>query len=190
MPITNPKKFGLGVQNKLGDLRNPATALKALGISGNDLTGITRAVRNTTRAAHSDGATVTNTTDYVGWGEAASGDKVFDPGTWTLDNYGSKLIALITDSACFEWDSSLSNANEYFSGSIQHAKSLESFTGKSDKNLLVYGNNDIKRIQVYGLGKKSKITTDSLRALGAKISSISTSPERDDTILVENPFAN
>ena len=37
MPITNPKKFGLGVQNKLGDLRNPATALKALGISGNDL---------------------------------------------------------------------------------------------------------------------------------------------------------
>ena len=37
MPITNPKKFGLGVQNKLGDLKNPATALKALGISGNDL---------------------------------------------------------------------------------------------------------------------------------------------------------
>ena len=37
MPITNPKKFGLGVQNKLGDIKNPATALKALGISGNDL---------------------------------------------------------------------------------------------------------------------------------------------------------
>ena len=37
MPIINPKKFGLGVQNKLGDLKNPATALKALGISGNDL---------------------------------------------------------------------------------------------------------------------------------------------------------
>jgi len=36
------------------------------GVSGNDLTGITRAVRNTTRDSHSDGATVTNTTDYVG----------------------------------------------------------------------------------------------------------------------------
>ena len=30
------------------------------GVSGNNLTGITRAVRGTTRAAHSDGATVTN----------------------------------------------------------------------------------------------------------------------------------
>ena len=35
------------------------------GVSGNDLTGITRAVRGTTRAAHSDGATVTNTSDFV-----------------------------------------------------------------------------------------------------------------------------
>ena len=56
------------------------------GVSGNDLTGITRAVRNTTRAAHSDGATVTNTTDYVGWGSAASGDYVIAPGLWSLDN--------------------------------------------------------------------------------------------------------
>ena len=52
-------------------------------------------VRNTTAATHSDGATITNTTDYVGWGEAASGDKVFDPGMWSLDNYGATLIALI-----------------------------------------------------------------------------------------------
>ena len=46
------------------------------GISGNDLTGITRAVRNSTRSAHSSGATVTNSSDYVAWGEAASGDLV------------------------------------------------------------------------------------------------------------------
>jgi hypothetical protein len=45
----------------------------------------------TQQPTHSDGATVTNTTDYVGWGEAASGDKVFDPGMWTLDNYGTTL---------------------------------------------------------------------------------------------------
>ena len=65
------------------------------GISSDELTGVTRGVRNTTAATHSDGATVTNTTDYVGWGQAASGDKVFNPGTWSLDNYGSTLIALI-----------------------------------------------------------------------------------------------
>ena len=63
------------------------------GVSGNDLTGITRAVRGTTRAAHSDGATVTNTSDFVAWGEAASGDLVIDPGLWSIDNFGNKIIA-------------------------------------------------------------------------------------------------
>ena len=48
------------------------------GISGNNLTGITRAVRNSTRSGHSIGATVTNSSDYVAWGEAASGDLVLD----------------------------------------------------------------------------------------------------------------
>ena len=69
---------------------------------GTTLTGITRAVRGTTRAAHSDGATVTNTSDFVAWGEAASGDLVLEPGMWSLDNFGDKAICLIHDSAVFE----------------------------------------------------------------------------------------
>ena len=81
------------------------------GVSGSDLTGITRNVRGTTRAAHSDGATVTNTSDYSAWGQAASTtDKVAEPGLWSLDNLGSTLIALIFNGAVFEWDSDLSNA--------------------------------------------------------------------------------
>jgi len=79
---------------------------------GTTLTGITRAVRGTTRAAHSNGATVTNTTDFVAWGEAASGDLVLEPGMWSIDNFGDKAICLIHDSSVFEWDSSLSNATE------------------------------------------------------------------------------
>jgi len=79
---------------------------------GTTLTGITRAVRGTTRAAHSDGATVTNTTDFVAWGEAASGDLVLEPGMWSIDNFGDKAICLIHDAEVFEWDSSLSNATE------------------------------------------------------------------------------
>ena len=35
------------------------------GISGNTLTGVTRGTRGTTAASHSDGATVTNGTDYL-----------------------------------------------------------------------------------------------------------------------------
>ena len=82
------------------------------GVSGNNLTGIIRAVRNSTRSAHSDGATVTNSTDYVAWGEAASGDLVLEPGMWSIDNFGDKAICLIHDAEVFEWDSSLSNATD------------------------------------------------------------------------------
>ena len=45
----------------------------------------------TTGSAHLDGATVYDAADYVGWGEAASGDYVIEPGMWSLDNYGTKL---------------------------------------------------------------------------------------------------
>ena len=65
------------------------------GISTNTLTGVTRGVRGTTAASHSDNATITNSSDYVAWGEAASGDLVVDPGLWSIDNFGDKVIALI-----------------------------------------------------------------------------------------------
>ena len=82
------------------------------GVSGTTtLTGITRAVRGTTRAAHSDGATVTNFSDYAAWGQAAATtDKVAEPGLWSLDNLGSTAIALICNGAVFEWDADASNA--------------------------------------------------------------------------------
>jgi hypothetical protein len=35
---------------------------------------------------------------------------VIDPGLWVLDNYGTKLIALIYNNECFEWDAAASNA--------------------------------------------------------------------------------
>ena len=76
------------------------------GVSGNTLTGLTRGVAGTTAASHSDGATVTNSTDYIAWGDAASGDLVIEPGMLSLDNFGDKAICLIHDSAVFEWDSS------------------------------------------------------------------------------------
>jgi len=70
----------------------------------NTLSGGSRAVNGTTRAAHTAGVTVTNITDYVAWGEASSADYTIDPGLWVLDNYGTKLIALIYNGSCFEWD--------------------------------------------------------------------------------------
>ena len=80
------------------------------GITSNVLTGVTRGVRNTTAAAHNAGVAVTNSSDYIAWGEAASGDLVIDPGMWSIDNFGDKIIALIHNAEVFEWDSNAANA--------------------------------------------------------------------------------
>ena len=50
--------------------------------STGELTGVTRGVGGTTAAAHNAGATITSTTTFIGWGEAASGDLVLEPGMW------------------------------------------------------------------------------------------------------------
>jgi len=111
------------------------------GVSGNNLTGITRAVRGTTRAAHSNGATVTNTTDFVAWGEAASGDLVLEPGMWSIDNFGDKAICLIHDSAVFSWDSSLSNATDTRATIITGAPtaSRHMVVSTPDRHLVFFG---------------------------------------------------
>jgi hypothetical protein len=111
------------------------------GISSDVLTGVTRGVRNTTAATHSDGATITNTTDYVGWGEAASGDKVFDPGMWSLDNYGTKLIALIFNGPCFEWDSTATSATSVRATIIANAPtaSRDMLVSTPDRHLVFFG---------------------------------------------------
>ena len=80
------------------------------GITSSVLTGVTRGVRNTTAAIHNAGVTITNSSDYVAWGEAASGDLVVDPGLWSIDNFGDKIIALIHNAQVFEWDSNATDA--------------------------------------------------------------------------------
>ena len=111
------------------------------GISTNTLTGCTRGVAGTTAASHSDGATVTNSTDYVAWGEAASGDLVIEPGMWSIDNFGDKAICLIHNSACFEWDSSLSNATTTRATVISGAPtaSRHMVVSTPDRHLVFYG---------------------------------------------------
>ena len=111
------------------------------GVTGNTLTGITRAVRNSTRSAHSDGATVKNSTDYVAWGEAASGDLVIEPGMWSIDNFGDKAICLIHNSSVFEWDSSLSNATTTRATIISGAPtaSRHMIVSTPDRHLVFYG---------------------------------------------------
>jgi len=76
------------------------------------LSGGARATNGTTLAEHTAGATITNISDYVAWGEASSADFTIDPGLWVLDNYGTKLMALIYNAQCFEWDAGAANPTE------------------------------------------------------------------------------
>ena len=107
----------------------------------NQLTGVTRGVRNTTAASHGAGDTVTSTANYVAWGEAASGDLVLEPGMWSLDNFGDKAICLIHDSAVFEWNSVASNATDTRAVIITGAPtaSRHMLVSTPDRHLVFFG---------------------------------------------------
>ena len=109
--------------------------------ASNELTGVTREVRNTTAASHGAGDTVTSTANYVAWGEAASGDLVLEPGMWSLDNFGDKAICLIHDSAVFEWNSAASNATDTRATIISGAPtaSRHMLVSTPDRHLVFFG---------------------------------------------------
>ena len=111
------------------------------GISTNTLTGVTRGVRNTTAASHTSGDTVTNTSDFVAWGEAASGDLVLEPGSWSLDNFGDKAICLIADGEVFEWNSAATNATSNRATIISGAPtaSRHMLVSTPDRHLVFFG---------------------------------------------------
>ena len=111
------------------------------GISSGVLSGVTRGVRNTTAASHSAGAAITNSSDYIGWGEAASGDLVIDPGLWSIDNFGDKIIALIHNAQVFEWDSNATNAVRNRATIISGAPtaSRDMLVSTPDRHLVFFG---------------------------------------------------
>jgi len=107
----------------------------------NTLTGGARGVDGTTAATHSAGATVTNVTSYNGWGDPASSDFTIDPGLWVLDNYGTKLIALIYNDKCFEWDASAVNATSNRATVLPNAPtaSRHVLVSTPDRHLVFFG---------------------------------------------------
>ena len=111
------------------------------GIAGNQLTGVTRGVRNTTAAIHSNGVAVTNSSDYVAWGEAASGDLVIDPGLWSIDNFGDNVISLIHNGQVFEWNSNAANAVATRATIISGAPtaSRDMLVSTPDRHLVFFG---------------------------------------------------
>jgi len=110
------------------------------GISTNDLTGITRAVAGT-RSAHADGSGVEY---YTGWGEASlSQTLTIDPASWSLDNFGEKLIATIKNGKTFEWNPINSNPSALTTRATEVSgaptASVMSLVSDRDRHLLMLG---------------------------------------------------
>ena len=107
----------------------------------NTLSGGSRAVNGTTIATHSTSDTVTNISGYVAWGDPSSADYTIAPGMWILDNYGTKLIALIYNGKCFEWDAAASGATNNRATVLANAPtaSRHVLVSTPDRHLVFFG---------------------------------------------------
>jgi len=78
------------------------------GKGTNTMTSATRGALGTSPAtAHNSGATVTNATDFSGWGTALPANQTtLEPGLWSLDNFGEVLVATISNGSTFTWNPS------------------------------------------------------------------------------------
>ncbi len=111
------------------------------GNSGGTLSGLSRGASGTTAASHSSGATVTDASNFFAWNAAASGDIVTAPGIWSLDNFGNKVIATISNGETFEWDSNPTTANSTRATVVTSAPTASAFSLVStpDRHLVFFG---------------------------------------------------
>ena len=112
------------------------------GVSSNDLTGITRGAQGTSTAAHSSGATVTEITNFIGWGQQTTTSSVIlDPGNWSLDNFGAILTATIRNGKTFTWDPRVSNPLNNRCTEMANAptKSVSTIVSDRDRHFIHFG---------------------------------------------------
>ena len=77
-------------------------------IGSDTISGITRGQLGTADVTHTNGTTVTDASNYTGWGTAVlASTTTLEPGLWSLDNYGDVLVATIANGKTFTWDSSI-----------------------------------------------------------------------------------
>tara|TARA_R100001163_G_scaffold2834_2_gene4331 strand:+ start:86 stop:1768 length:1683 start_codon:yes stop_codon:yes gene_type:complete len=138
IPLTNTAAFPSAGEIRIG---SEDISFTANNTTTNILSGGAREVNGTTKAGHSAGATVTDISKFVAWGDPSSSDFTIDPGLWILDNFGTKLIALIYNGQCFEWDAAATNATGNRATIIANAptKSRHVLVSTPDRHLVFFG---------------------------------------------------
>jgi len=78
--------------------------------STNTISGVTRAQGGTADVEHANGSTVTNATDFTGFGEAVTASAVtLEPGLWSLNSFGEVLVATILNGKTFTWNAGVAS---------------------------------------------------------------------------------
>ena len=76
----------------------------------NTISGIVRGVGGTSDVDHANGTTVTNATDFTGFGEAVTASAVtLEPGLWSLNTFGEVLVATILNGKTFTWNAGVAD---------------------------------------------------------------------------------
>ena len=110
--------------------------------STNTISGISRGINGTTPAEHANGSTVTDITNFLGWGDASTESTVtIDPANWSLDNFGNILIATVHNGETFTWDASATNALQTRAtiGTGMPTKSVMTIVSDRDRHLFHLG---------------------------------------------------
>ena len=138
IPLTNSAAFPSSGEIRIG---SEDISFTSNNTTTNILSGGAREVNGTAKAGHSAGATVTDISKFVAWGDPSSSDFTIDPGLWVLDNFGTKLIALIYNGQCFEWDAAAPNATSVRATIIANAptKSRHVLVSTPDRHLVFFG---------------------------------------------------
>ena len=136
MPATGTLLIGSGANAELVTYTSNNTAT-------NTISGISRGQGGTSDVTHANGSTVQDATSYTGWGSATAAGVILDPGQWRLTNFGQKLIALIFNSVCVEWDPSssgaLSNPNRATLVTGAPTASRDMIVSTPDRHLCFFG---------------------------------------------------
>ena len=124
-----------------GVIKVDSELISYTGITTTSLTGITRAVNNTSTASHSDGSSIEV---FTGWGDASLSSSVtLDPANWSLDNFGQILTATIHNGRTFTWQPIQSNNSALTTRATIMAsaptKTILSLTSDQDRHFIHLG---------------------------------------------------
>jgi len=112
------------------------------GKTATDFTGCVRGVNGSTATSHLNGATVTNATEWVDWGEESNTTAVtLAPGSWSLDNYGQILIATVKNGATYTWNPAAVNRLQTRATIVANAPtaSIMTLVSDRDRHLFAFG---------------------------------------------------